>query len=178
MAAVEIVERTAERFLPSDAHDQRRDLVDMRYDSGRIDQHDAVFEALDNRFGLVLFVDQAVDVELFEPLQPLGHPVEFLNHQLQLRERLRAQALGRPATQTEAAQAGRELIERLGERRAEGPRQRGAEHQQQREAGGEFVGQPRAHPARAAIGAEHRGLIHLDQRVELRVQRGELGVAR
>ncbi len=36
----------------------------MRDDSIAVDQHDAVFEALDDRLGLALFINQALDVEL------------------------------------------------------------------------------------------------------------------
>src|SRR6202040_2408000 len=64
MVATEIVERTAERVLQIDAENQRRYLIYVRDDSIAVDQHDSVFEALDDRFGLALFVNQALDVEL------------------------------------------------------------------------------------------------------------------
>ena len=90
MVAAEIVERTAERVLQIDTEDQRRDLIDVRDDSIAVDQHHAVFEALDDRLGLALFVNQALDVELVVLLQALGHLVEFARNRLELGQRLRA----------------------------------------------------------------------------------------
>src|SRR5579863_8787138 len=92
MVAAEIVEWTAERVGWIDAEDQRRDLVDMRDHPVGVDQHDAVFKALDNRLGLALLINQALDVELVVLLQALGHLVELASDCLQLGEWLRPEA--------------------------------------------------------------------------------------
>src|ERR1700692_4070203 len=86
MVAAEIVEGTAECVLKIDAKDQRRYLIYVRDDSVAVYQHDAVFEALDDRLGLALFVNQALDVELVVLLQPLGHLVEFARERFELSE--------------------------------------------------------------------------------------------
>src|ERR1700733_10748983 len=92
MVAAEIIERTAERVLQIDAEDQRRDLIYVRDDAIAVYKHDAVFEALDDRLGLALFVNQALDVELVVLLQPLGHLVEFACNRFELGERLGTKA--------------------------------------------------------------------------------------
>ncbi len=112
MVAAEIVERTAERVLQIDAEDQRRDLIYVRDDSVAVDQHDAVFEALDDRLGLALFVNQALDVELVVLLEALGHLVEFARDRFELGQRLRAEPHLRFAL-TDSAQTLGELCQRL-----------------------------------------------------------------
>ncbi len=51
-----------------------------------------------------------------------------------------------------------------------------AHQQHQREAAGEFIGEVCAQLYRAAVGAEHRGLVHRDQIVEAAVQLGEFAI--
>src|SRR5271170_1546398 len=112
MVAAEVVERTAERVLQIDAQDERRDLIDVRDDSIAVDQHDAVFEALDDRLGLALFVNQALDVELVVLLEALGHLVEFTRDRFELGQRLGTEADLRLAL-TDPAQALGELCQWL-----------------------------------------------------------------
>ena len=121
MAAVQVVERAAERIFSFDAKYQGRDLVDVRHDSLGVDQHYPVLETLDDRLGLVLLVDQPIDVELLELFQPLRHPVELLHDDLQLGQWLRAQSLRRAAAEAEAAQPIRKLVERLREGSRQAP---------------------------------------------------------
>src|ERR1700733_3738344 len=110
MGAAEIVEGAAERVLLIDAENQRCNLIYMRDDSLAVDQHDAVFEALDDRLGLALFVNQALDVELVVLLEALGHLVELARDCFELGERLRAEPDLRLAL-TDSAQALGELCQ-------------------------------------------------------------------
>src|ERR1700687_133752 len=125
MVAAEIVERTAERVLEIDAENQRRYLIYMRDDSVAVDQHDAVFEALDDRLGLALLVHQALDVQLVVLLEALGHLVELAGNRLELGQRLGTKAHLRLAL-TDSAQPLGELCERLCEPPSETPRDGGA----------------------------------------------------
>src|SRR5208282_3103484 len=175
MVAAEIVERTAERVLEIDAQDQRRYQIYMRNNSFRIDQHDAVFEALDDRFGLALFVKEALDVKLVVLLEALGHLVELARDRFELGERLGAKAHLRLAL-TDPAQPLGELCQRLCEPPSETPRNGGAHQQHQHQTAGEFVGEALAQLYRAAVGAEHGSLVHRDQIVEATVQFGELAI--
>ena len=120
MIAVEVVEGLPSASARVDAEDDRRHFVDVRNDALGIDQNDAVFEALDDRLGLALFINDAIDVELLELLEALGHPIEFGGDALQFGERLLAET-HRRAAQAEAAQALGQFVERLGEIPRDGP---------------------------------------------------------
>jgi len=95
----------------------------------------------------------------------------------QLGERLLAQPLSRTAAKAEAPQAIGKLVQRFGQSPSQCPRERSSDHEQHQERGAELVTQPPAHPHRAAIGPEHRGLIDVDKPVEPPMQRREFIVA-
>jgi hypothetical protein len=103
MVAVEVGEGTTKSLAGVDAENDRGHLIDVGDDALGIDENDAVLDAFDNSFGLGLFVDDAIDVELLELLESFGHPVEFDGNILELSERLLAETAGR-AVETEAAQ--------------------------------------------------------------------------
>src|SRR5208282_6745288 len=154
MVAAEIVEWTAQCFLKIDAQDQRRYLIYVRDDSFRIDQHHPVFEALDDRFSLALFVNQTLDVELVVLLESLGHLVEFAPDRFELGQRLGAKPHLRLAL-TDSAQPLGEFRERLCEPPSQTPRDGGAHQQHERKPAGEFVREAPAELYRAAVRAEH-----------------------
>ena len=49
------------------------DLIHVSNNPIGVDEHDAVLKTLDNRLRLALFINQPIDIELFELLQPFGH---------------------------------------------------------------------------------------------------------
>src|SRR5579862_7149421 len=112
MVAAEIIEWTAEGILKIDAENQQRDLIYVRDDSVAVDQYDAVFQALYDRLGLALFVNQTLDVELVVLFQPFGHLVEFARDRFELGERLWTKAYLRFAL-TDSTQALGKLCQRL-----------------------------------------------------------------
>ena len=71
MVAIQIIERTAQGFFPFNAENDPGNFVNVRYDALRIDQYNPVFDTFNDRFGFTFFVDQPVDVDLLELLEPL-----------------------------------------------------------------------------------------------------------
>src|SRR5216683_6895956 len=109
--AVEIVERAAEGFFALDAENNAGNLIHVRNDAVGVDQYDAVFEALNNRFGFAFLIDEPIDIEPFELLKPLSHSVELRSHGLEFSQRLLTQP-ERRAAEAKAAQ----VIGQLGQR--------------------------------------------------------------
>ena len=66
----------------------------MRDDAFRSIQHDTRLRGFDYLFGLGLFVEQPLDVELLELLEPFGHPVELGRDRLEFGQWLRAEPPG------------------------------------------------------------------------------------
>ena len=138
MVAAQVIEAAAQRLGRLDAHDQRGDLIDVRDDAVRIDQHHAVFEAFDDRFGLALLVDDALDVHAIVMLEALRHLVELARNLIEFGQRLRPEPDVAFAL-ADAAQALRQFGQRTRQRPSHPDRKRGADQQQNRESGGDLV---------------------------------------
>src|SRR5271163_2286311 len=100
MITVEVVKPAAQGLATLDPDNDAADLVDVRDDAVRVDQNDAVLDALDDCFGFAFLINQAVHIELLELFKAFGHLVEFGGYRLEFGEGLRAQTQRGPA-QTE-----------------------------------------------------------------------------
>src|SRR5580698_2077877 len=84
MIAGQSIKFFTQRIIALDSDDDRGHFIDVRHQSLGIDQDYSILQAFNDRFGLALFKDQALDVHLIVVLETLRHLVELACDRIQL----------------------------------------------------------------------------------------------